>query len=140
MNTQLTQPIRLLLVDDDESCRDSLGEFFRREGFHVSFAVNGTEAYHRFTSFEVDCSVMDVHMPGMTGLDVLRRLVAEPGQTVVPPTVFISSDAQMQKEVERITHLALGLQLDFVPKPIRLDAMRRSLRQLLLRYPPKPTP
>jgi len=116
----------LLLVDDDASCREALGEFFLREGFLVSFACRGDEALRLLCAEHVDLSVMDVHMPGLSGPEVLRRLW-EAGGREVPPTVLTSSDWSAEEAVRGLA----GLRVDFVPKPIRLDALRRTVERML---------
>jgi DNA-binding response OmpR family regulator len=135
MNLRLSQKIHLLVVDDDTACREALVEFFDREGFRVSFAASGNEAYQQLTSRRVDFSVMDVHMPGMTGIEVLRRLQLETSPLAIPPTVFMSSD----QTVEEIVRQMLGLNVGFVPKPIRLNVLRESV-QVLLRRSTEPPP
>ena len=122
---------QLLVVDDDAACREALVEFFRREGFSVRFAADGNEAFELFRAGRVDFSVMDVHMPGMSGLEVLQRLSTECGVHRVPPTILMSSDPT----AGALTRTLFGLKVDFVPKPVRLDALRRSIR-LLLRTDP----
>lgn len=116
----------LLLVDDDSACRESLHEYFLRAGFQVSCAASGIEAYQSITTSRVDFSVMDVHMPGMTGFEVLQRLAREQLVAAVPPTVLMSSDGEAERLVQ-----ALGLPVGFVPKPIRLDSLRRTVLDLL---------
>ena len=120
---------RILVVDDDAPCRDALVEFLHREGYRVSIAKDGTEAFQVIRRVRFDCSVMDVHMPGLTGLEVIRRLVAEPTPPQsIPPTVFVSSDRSVEQTVRSLAGPPVG----FIPKPIQLDALRRTL-QLLLR-------
>lgn len=120
------QPRHLLIVDDDPACRESLMEFFVREGFQVAIASRGDEAFEVLRRQQVDLSVMDVHMPGLSGPEVLQRLRRVQG-VQVPPTVLTSSD----RSAEALVRTLLGLRVEFVPKPIRLDAMRRSVQELL---------
>lgn len=125
---------RLLLVDDDASCREALGEFFVREGYRVQFACRGDEAYQLLCQAQVDLSVMDVHMPGLTGPEVLCRLL-EDGGSAVPPTVLTSSDRSarelMRQLLQGCDSHGYDLRVDFVPKPIRLDALRRTVERIL---------
>lgn len=130
MNTS-PQKLRLLVVDDDASCRESLAEFFLREGFLVSLAASGTEAFRQLTRQPVDFSVMDVHMPGMTGVEVIRQLTQQ-SAVPVPPTVFMSSDASAEAAVRALP----GVPVCFVPKPVQLKALRLSVHQLLRLTPP----
>jgi len=130
---------RLLLADDDATLRDSLGEFFVREGFAVELAASGLEAVDLLQRQLFDISVLDGHMPGLTGPQVLRRLLAELGPTAIPPTLLVSSDRTIEAWVRDFTGAGAPLltAVDFVSKPVRLDALRRSIRQLLRRQPPQ---
>jgi CheY-like chemotaxis protein len=117
----------MLVVDDDPACREALMEFLVREGHRVRMAADGLEAYELLRRGRIDCSVMDVHMPGLTGPEVLWRVLEELGTPGVPPTVLTSSDAAAEV-FARALH---GMAVDFVAKPIRLDALRRSIENLL---------
>ncbi len=118
---------KMLVVDDDHACREALVEFFRREGFSVCIASNGKEAFEVIRTQHVDLSVMDVHMPGMTGPEVLQRVLAEAGALGVPPTVLISSD----RSAEALARQLFECPVDFLPKPVRLEALRQTVQQLL---------
>ncbi len=130
--------LRLLLADDDATLRDALGEFFVREGFAVELAASGLEAVELLQRRLFDISVLDGHMPGLTGPQVLRRLLAELGPTAIPPTLLVSSDCTIEAWVRDFTGAGapLAAAVDFVSKPVRLDALRRSIQQLLRRQPP----
>ena len=121
---------RMLLVDDDQVLREALFEFFHREGFSVCQAADGDEAFRLIRTERVDFSVMDFHLPGMTGVDVLHKLLAERGLTAIPPTILMSSDKSAANELRPF----FGAPIQFTPKPIRLDALRRTIQQLL--HPP----
>ena len=137
------QSQRILIADDDASCREALVECFRRDGWTVAFACSGSEAIEVLRCTTVDVSVMDVHMPGMDGPEVLRTLLQErraqyeqraaqarsrASQSVVPPTVFVSSDPAAEQAVRALTANA---PVDFIPKPVQLTALRHSLASLL---------
>jgi CheY-like chemotaxis protein len=139
MNAQVNGKLRLLVADDDANLREALGEFFVREGFAVSLVGSGLEAieFLRRRSFHV--SVLDGHMPGLSGPQVLSRLLEDAGPAAIPPTVLVSSDISIEAWVhEQFGRGEGGVPaggVGFVPKPIRLDALRRSI-QFLLSQPP----
>jgi CheY-like chemotaxis protein len=130
-------PLHLLVADDDANLREALGEFFSREGFQVALAASGTEAIELLRQRSFDVSVLDGHMPGLTGPQVLRRLLADRGLAALPPTLLVSSDITIEAWVREQFGVGAGAisTVGFVPKPFRLDALRRSIQQLLGRPP-----
>jgi CheY-like chemotaxis protein len=139
MKLQVKGKPRLLVADDDDDLRDALGEFFAREGFAVALAGTGLEAIEILRRDLFDVTVLDGHMPGLSGPQVLRRLIEDAGPAAIPPTILVSSDVAIEAWVRE----QFGLREDggpeagvgFVPKPIRLDALRRSIQMLLSRPP-----
>jgi len=149
MDTRSTAKIRLLVADDDASLREALGEFFAREGYAVQLAASGLEAIDFLRRRLCDVSVLDGHMPGLTGPQVLRQLLHDAGPAAIPPTLLVSSDVTIEAWVrEQFAASCAGgaaaasrdaaSLVGFVPKPFRLDALRRSLETLLRRHPPFP--
>ncbi len=137
MELQANDKLRLLVADDDQNLREALGEFFAREGFAVELAASGLEAIDLLQRRLFDVSVLDGHMPGLTGPQVLRRLLADRGLAAIPPTVLVSSDVAIETWVREQFGARDGVPstVGFLSKPIRLDALRRSI-QLLLGRPP----
>lgn len=159
MDLRITARIRLLVADDDASLRETLGEFFAREGYSVQLASSGLEAIEFLRRRLCDVSVLDGHMPGLTGPQVLRQLLSDAGPAAIPPTLLVSSDASIGAWVREQFGPAGGLAagvlgandkpgafgaggfasaVGFVPKPFRLAALRHSLELLLERHPPLP--
>ncbi len=66
----------LLIVDDQRGIRLLLDEVFRREGFKTRLAANGMEALQAVEGEVPDCILLDMKMPGIDGLEVLKRLKA----------------------------------------------------------------
>ena len=132
--------LRLLVADDDANLREALGEFFSREGFTVELASSGLEAIALLQQRLFDVSVLDGHMPGLTGPQVLRRLLADFGPAAIPPTLLVSSDITIEAWVREQFGVgkSMASAVGFVSKPIRLDALRRSIQQLLGRPPAQP--
>ncbi|MDY0389422.1 response regulator [Desulfobulbus oligotrophicus] len=65
---------RILLVDDEESIQLLYREEFEEEGYIVDSALNGTEALEKFRANLPDLVVLDINMPGMNGIEVLRQM------------------------------------------------------------------
>lgn len=65
---------RLLLVDDEESIQLLYREEFEEEGYIVDSAYNGAEALEKFRTNPPDLVILDINMPGMNGIEVLRQM------------------------------------------------------------------
>ncbi len=65
---------RILVVDDEENIRELYRDELAEEGYRVELAENGAEALAKLESFRPDLVTLDVMMPGMDGIEVLRRI------------------------------------------------------------------
>jgi DNA-binding response OmpR family regulator len=108
----------VLVVDDDETVRDVVRRYLEVAGFHVDVAGDGAAALELFAAQPADLVVLDVMMPGMSGLEVCRRLRS---QSEVPVVMLTA----LGEEENRIAGLQLGAD-DYVTKPF-------SPRELALR-------
>ena len=79
---------KILLVDDEENIRFIYGEEFRDEGYEILSAENGIEALSLFEKEQPDLVILDIQMPGMNGIEVLRRM-----KTLKPSVPVILSSA-----------------------------------------------
>ena len=88
---------RILVVDDDQSLREFLTITLGRDGFEVVAAASGPEALKAMTEAPADLALVDLKMPGMDGLEVLRRL-KELSETVavVIVTAFATTETAIQ--------------------------------------------
>src|SRR5437867_1252984 len=84
MNTSSSDRGRVLIVDDDDKVLDLLIELLAHEGYDVSGARNGSEAFNIAASFEPDVVISDVVMPVVDGLELCRRLKDDERTTNVP--------------------------------------------------------
>ncbi|MBI5015501.1 MAG: response regulator [Deltaproteobacteria bacterium] len=115
----------LLLVDDDELILLSLGDLFSREGYEVRTAANGREALALAAETGFDVVVLDVVMPGMSGLDVCRALRAAEGYAAVP-IVLLTAKSTPADEAKG---LAAGA-TRFLPKPFDPKRLVEIVREL----------
>ncbi len=91
----------LLVTDDDSAFRGVISEALTRRGFHVTEARDGQEAIEKIATSNVHLAIMDVHMPRLTGLEVMHHLTSQPA---APPLVLMSAqwDDESRREAERM--------------------------------------
>jgi DNA-binding response OmpR family regulator len=109
---------RILVVDDDVNVRDVVRRYLEHAGYHVELAGNGEQALSIAATAEPDLVVLDLMLPGVSGLEVCR-LLRQRGQI---PVVMLTARGE---EDDRITGLQLGAD-DYIAKPF-------SPRELVLR-------
>ncbi|HXG60792.1 MAG TPA: response regulator [Planctomycetota bacterium] len=118
-------PKRALVADDDEATGRLVREALLLEGYRVEVRANGRDALDRLRAAPpVDLAVLDVVMPGLTGVEVLRSLRAAGGNV---PAIVMSSF--LSDEVRRICG-SLG-RVRLLEKPFRLEDLRRAVSELL---------
>jgi CheY-like chemotaxis protein len=84
----LTPRPRIALVDDDKSVRKALERLLQAAGMEVEAFASGQEFLEALAPGRFDCLLLDLNMPGLTGLDVLKCLKAEP---VAPPAIIMTA-------------------------------------------------
>ncbi len=115
--------MHILVVDDDTTLRTELGSLLRDSGYVVSLASDGPEALERLRLGEIDVVLLDLVMPGMTGLEVLRQ-----GHAAHPAITFIVITGHGGAEVA-VEAMKAGA-ADFVVKPFEFEALDRMLKGL----------
>jgi two-component system OmpR family response regulator len=119
-------PIRALVVDDEPALTDLLSMALRYEGWDVRTAADGSTAVTAARQFRPDVVLLDVMLPDLDGLAVLRRIRAD-DQDV--PVVFLTARDAVD---DRIAGLTVGAD-DYVTKPFSLEEVVARLRALLRR-------
>jgi len=118
--------VRLLLIEDDEALGGGIHQALAREGYTVDWLKDGSSALHALLSETFDVVVLDLGLPRMGGLEVLRRL-RDSGATV-PVLILTARDATE----DRIAGLDAGAD-DYLIKPFDLAELKARLRALLRR-------
>jgi two-component system OmpR family response regulator len=120
------QPVRALVVDDEATLAELLSTALRYEGWEVEHALTGQSAIRQAKAFEPDVILLDVMLPDLSGLDVLRRI-----RTTHPnvPVLFLTAKDAVE---DRIAGLTAGGD-DYVTKPFSLEEVVARLRALLRR-------
>ncbi len=122
----MTEPrsLRILIVDDEEVLRDVLEAVLRREGFDVVLAASGEEALSVLDTEEVDCVILDVMLPGISGIDTLRAIrIANPELPVVVITAFSSIDGAIEAMKRGAFH--------YIPKPFKNEEVVLTVNKAL---------
>ena len=127
---------QLLVVEDDDSIRETVDEALKAEGFGVSSCANGAEALALLTAKgaePVDLVVLDLMLPGMGGLDLCRQLRKIDNST---PILIISA---RDSETDRVLGLEVGAD-DYLVKPFGMRELVARCRALLRRCQTSVTP
>jgi DNA-binding response OmpR family regulator len=115
----------ILVVDDEPTLRETLVEALESEGFRVVSAATGPEALERFRSDRPDLVLLDLMLPGMSGIEVCRIIRRESG---IPIVMLTAKDA----EIDKVVGLELGAD-DYVTKPFSLRELSARIRALFRR-------
>jgi two-component system, OmpR family, phosphate regulon response regulator OmpR len=121
----------LLLVDDDLRLRALLEAYLKREGFDVELAANERQMEHILKERPIDLMVLDLMLPGRSGLDICRDLRAG-GNTL--PIVMLTAKGD---DVDRILGLEIGAD-DYLPKPCNPRELAARIRAVLRRHHTQP--
>jgi DNA-binding response OmpR family regulator len=117
---------RVLIVEDEAAIAEAIEYALRGEGYEVEIAWDGIEGLEQTRSRDFDLLILDLMLPGLTGIEICRRLRAE-GATV--PIVMLTAKAS---ELERVLGLELGAD-DYVTKPFSMPELVARIRALLRR-------
>jgi DNA-binding response OmpR family regulator len=123
-------PAQILVVDDEPMVCEIVTRYLEQEGFAVETADNGHEAQRRLADAAPDLVILDVMLPGIDGLSLLRG--TDPATR--PPVIVLSARTD---EVDRIVGLELGAD-DYVTKPFSPRELVARVRSVLRRaHPPE---
>ena len=127
----MTRPPEVLLVDDDPSIREALERALRLEGFAVSVCVDGSAALASVEEAPPHVMVLDVMMPGPSGVEVIRALRGDGHEL---PICILSARDEV---VDRVEGLRAGAD-DYLVKPFELEELVARLHALLRRRADRP--
>ena len=128
--------MRILLVDDDVELCELMSRFLQSEGIEAAYTHDGHSGLEQACSGNFDLAVLDIMMPGKSGMDVLREI----RQQSKLPVIMLTARGE---EMDRIIGLELGAD-DYVPKPCNPRELAARIRAVLRRAesiaPPEQTP
>jgi DNA-binding response OmpR family regulator len=116
---------RVLVVDDEPAIRELVGSYLRDDGFEVVEAVDGEDALARFGENTPDLVVLDLRLPGIGGLDVLREI----RRTSAVYVIVLTARAE---EADKLVGLELGAD-DYITKPFSPRELVARVRAVLRR-------
>ncbi|MCY7319674.1 MAG: response regulator transcription factor [Ramlibacter sp.] len=125
--------MRILLVEDDKILADALSRALVQSAYAVDVAGTGEQADHALAVESYDLAILDIGLPGLDGLEVLRRLRAR--KAAVPVLLLTALDAL----ADRVRGLDLGAD-DYLAKPFDLPELEARVRALLRRGGANTTP
>lgn len=120
-----SRPLKVLHVDDDPMNLRVVQEILGAFGHDAVMACSGQEALERLAVEAFDIMLLDIHMPGMTGVDVIERLRSSSGPERDTPVIALTADVYSRRPAE---YVALGFN-DFVSKPILVSGLMATIKR-----------
>lgn len=117
---------KILVVDDEKNIRMTLTHCLKDQGHEIDIAVNGEEALQKVMAVDYDLLLLDIKMPGLTGMQVLEK-IRERGNKV--DVIMMTAYGTIERAVEA---MKLGA-IDFVSKPFTPDEIRNIVKDVLER-------
>jgi RNA polymerase sigma factor (sigma-70 family) len=115
------------IVDDDASYRTALARLLEASGYRVALYASAAELLETSPPVEAGCILLDIHMEGLSGLELQERLVAAGNRL---PIVFLTGHADVPSSVRAIK---AGAE-DFLTKPARKDVLLAAVQRALARF------
>lgn len=115
---------RILIVDDEKNIRLTMSQALKPLGYEVSTAVNGEDALQQLAEWAFDLILLDLKMPGMDGMDVVRSVVELRPDIKI---IIVSAHGTVEKAVEA---MKLGA-VDFIQKPLTPNEIRELVNRVL---------
>ena len=140
-------PIDLILVEDDDEFREMAAQWMFRKGHLVEQAANGQEALHKMSRRRFDVAVVDMNMPGISGLELLQRIrdlqyetevIVLTGQATIDNAVQAMKEGAFDYLTKPCPLSDLELRCQAAAERVRLHRENRQLRDLLKRAQPRP--
>ncbi len=115
---------RILIVDDEKIVRESLQHWFEEEGYIIETAENGMSALEKFSQSSFDLALLDMKMPGMTGLELLKKIKQIDENCIV---ILITAFASVPTAIQALKDGAY----DYVTKPVDPDELNNIVKNAL---------
>lgn len=116
---------KVLIVEDDAGISDFVNLELQHEGFETEIADNGRVALEKFESFNPDLILLDIMLPELSGLEVLRRI----RKTSAVPVILLTARGETY---DKVNGLNAGAD-DYIPKPFEIEELLARMRAVLRR-------
>lgn len=117
---------KILVIDDDENLRDTIGVMLERESFVPILAADGKSGFEKALTMDPQLLLVDLRLPGMSGVEVCKQLRADRVQT---PIIVLSA---VGDEVDKVLLLEIGAD-DYIVKPFGTRELLARIRAVLRR-------
>lgn len=118
--------MKLLLVEDEKALADSIINYLRQERYICEWAADFTTASEKIALYEYDCALVDISLPGGSGLDLIRQFKKQDASTGI---LVISAKNSLD---DRITGLDIGAD-DYLVKPFHLSELNARVKSIIRR-------
>ena len=119
----------ILVIDDDESLRDTIAVMLEQEGFRAVQAADGRAGFEKAVTIKPDLVLVDLRLPGMSGAEICKHLRAAQSPT---PIIVLSA---VGEEIDKVLLLEIGAD-DYVVKPFGARELLARIRAVLRRASP----
>src|SRR5579864_3787135 len=119
----------ILVIDDDESLRDTIGVMLEQEGFRAVLAADGRTGFDKALTLKPDLILVDLRLPGMSGVEICKQVRATQAAT---PIIVLSA---VGEEIDKVLLLEIGAD-DYVVKPFGTRELMARIRAVLRRAAP----
>ena len=118
--------MRILIIEDEISLQFDIQQRLEAEGYMVDASADGNEGLYLATEYPLDAAIIDIGLPGLSGIEIIRRLR---GQGYNLPVLILTARSRWQEKVEG---LEAGAD-DYLVKPFQMEELLARLRALLRR-------
>lgn len=129
--TESAEKARILIVDDDHELGQMLSDFLSTDRLDVTVCKTGEEGVDTFAAEDFDLLILDIMLPGMSGLDVLKKI----RQQSQVPVIMLTARGD---DIDRIIGLEFGAD-DYLPKPFNPRELLARIKAILRRSRPRET-
>lgn len=119
-------PNRILIVEDSEASRSILVTLLRRFGYETLEAETGTQGVEKALSEKPDLVIMDLDLPGLSGIDAARVIKEDPTTTDMQIIAYTAFPSQKWREQA----LSVGM-VDYIQKPVSWEAIRARIKKFV---------
>lgn len=128
---------RILIIEDSGDLQQLLSMAFNKEGYEVYYAFNGKEGYDKILAVQPDLVLLDLMMPVLNGVEVLKLVGVNTLLRDIP--IIVMTAHGDRPDMLEDTIMAQGVR-EYIRKPFEFPRLKAAVRRLLLEYPRKRTP